>query len=241
MDHDGRGASSSTRPPSGPSAIRREDAVGREMAELIVPPDLRERHRARPAPLPRDRRGAAARPADRDRGDARRRHALPGRADDHPDRRPRRPRLHRPPARHHRPACAAERELRASRARLVEAADAARRRIERDLHDGAQQQLVSVAMTLRVGAARLLDGRSRRGGRELLDEAQRRPAAGDRRAARARPRDPPRGADRGRAATRRCAASSRRSAVPAEIVAVPDGAVPARRSRRPRTSSSPRR
>ena len=35
------------------------------------------------------------------------------------------------------------RELRASRARLVEAADAARRRIERDLHDGAQQRLVS--------------------------------------------------------------------------------------------------
>ena len=36
-------------------------------------------------------------------------------------------------------------ELRASRARVVESADAARRRIERDLHDGAQQQLVALA------------------------------------------------------------------------------------------------
>ena len=35
-------------------------------------------------------------------------------------------------------------ELRVSRVRIVEAADHARRRIERDLHDGAQQQLVSL-------------------------------------------------------------------------------------------------
>ena len=41
-------------------------------------------------------------------------------------------------------------ELRASRARLVAAGDAARRRIERDLHDGAQQHLVSLALTLRL-------------------------------------------------------------------------------------------
>ena len=40
-------------------------------------------------------------------------------------------------------------ELRASRARVVEAADAARRRIERDLHDGAQSRLVALALTLR--------------------------------------------------------------------------------------------
>ena len=43
-------------------------------------------------------------------------------------------------------------ELRASRARIVESADAARRRIERDLHDGAQQQLVALALDLRTGA-----------------------------------------------------------------------------------------
>ncbi|MGV8873203.1 MAG: histidine kinase [Rhodococcus sp. (in: high G+C Gram-positive bacteria)] len=39
-------------------------------------------------------------------------------------------------------------ELTMSRARVVDAADAERRRIERDLHDGAQQRLVSVAMSL---------------------------------------------------------------------------------------------
>jgi signal transduction histidine kinase len=39
-------------------------------------------------------------------------------------------------------------EIAASRARLVEAADAARRRIERDLHDGAQQRLVAAAIDL---------------------------------------------------------------------------------------------
>ncbi len=39
-------------------------------------------------------------------------------------------------------------ELQASRARLVGATDAERRRIERDLHDGTQQRLVSIAMSL---------------------------------------------------------------------------------------------
>jgi signal transduction histidine kinase len=41
-------------------------------------------------------------------------------------------------------------ELRASRARIVEAADEERRRLERDLHDGAQQRLVSLALNLRL-------------------------------------------------------------------------------------------
>jgi signal transduction histidine kinase len=40
-------------------------------------------------------------------------------------------------------------ELTASRARVVAAADQSRRRIERDLHDGAQQRLVSLALELR--------------------------------------------------------------------------------------------
>jgi signal transduction histidine kinase len=54
-------------------------------------------------------------------------------------------------------------EVRQSRARIVEAADAERRRIERDLHDGAQQRLVALAMRLdqaregTVGAAALID------------------------------------------------------------------------------------
>jgi signal transduction histidine kinase len=46
-------------------------------------------------------------------------------------------------------------ELRASRVRIVESGDAARRRIERDLHDGAQQQLVTLALTLRTARSRL--------------------------------------------------------------------------------------
>jgi signal transduction histidine kinase len=43
-------------------------------------------------------------------------------------------------------------ELRASRARVVAAADAERRRIERDLHDGAQQHLISLAVKLLLAA-----------------------------------------------------------------------------------------
>jgi PAS domain S-box-containing protein len=42
----------------------------------------------------------------------------------------------------------AEKELRASRARLVEATDAERQRIQRNLHDGAQQRLTAVLLTL---------------------------------------------------------------------------------------------
>ncbi|EFC81157.1 histidine kinase [Parafrankia sp. EUN1f] len=46
-------------------------------------------------------------------------------------------------------------EARASRARIVTAADEQRRRIERDLHDGAQQQLVTTALILRLARDRL--------------------------------------------------------------------------------------
>jgi PAS domain S-box-containing protein len=48
----------------------------------------------------------------------------------------------------------AERELRASRQRLVEAQDTERRRLERNLHDGAQQRLVSLALALRLARER---------------------------------------------------------------------------------------
>jgi PAS domain S-box-containing protein len=57
----------------------------------------------------------------------------------------------------------AEEELRASRARLVEVADAERRRIQRNLHDGAQQRLTAVLLNLGIlrespeGHAALLD------------------------------------------------------------------------------------
>jgi signal transduction histidine kinase len=57
-------------------------------------------------------------------------------------------------------------ELRVSRVRIVEAADAARRRLERDLHDGAQQQLVSLALDLRLLKARLRGGEAE----PLVDE-----------------------------------------------------------------------
>jgi signal transduction histidine kinase len=49
-------------------------------------------------------------------------------------------------------------DVRGSRARLVEAADTERRRLERDLHDGAQQRLVGLALDVRRARARLSEG-----------------------------------------------------------------------------------
>jgi len=46
-------------------------------------------------------------------------------------------------------------ELTASRVRIVGAADEARRKLERNLHDGAQQRLVSLSITLRLAEARI--------------------------------------------------------------------------------------
>ena len=60
----------------------------------------------------------------------------------------------------------AESELRASRARLVEVADAERRRIQRNLHDGAQQRLTSVLLTLGRVRSNAVDG-----DRPVLDAA----------------------------------------------------------------------
>ena len=65
-------------------------------------------------------------------------------------------------------------ELAASRARIVAAGDDARRRIERDLHDGAQQRLVTLAVALRRAEAKVpawirraaRRGQPRRGGAE---------------------------------------------------------------------------
>lgn len=61
-------------------------------------------------------------------------------------------------------------EVRASRARIVEAAQSERRRIERDLHDGTQQRLVSIAMTL--GLAETKAASDSRGARELIAESR---------------------------------------------------------------------
>ncbi len=59
--------------------------------------------------------------------------------------------------------------LRASRARIVEAGDAERRRLERDLHDGAQQRLVALSLALALVRGRSADGAAT----ESLVEAER--------------------------------------------------------------------
>ena len=54
-------------------------------------------------------------------------------------------------------AAARTAELEASRARIVAAADDARRRIERDLHDGAEQRLVAASIALRIAERNIED------------------------------------------------------------------------------------
>ncbi len=60
-------------------------------------------------------------------------------------------------------------ELRASRARIVTAGDEERRRLERDLHDGAQQRLLSLGLALQLARTKL--GPDANGAAELLTEA----------------------------------------------------------------------
>jgi PAS domain S-box-containing protein len=126
---------------------RADEAVGREMAELIVPPGLRAAHRKGLArfletehAIVLDRRleltglhkNGAQFPVELTIT----RIGLPG-----------------PPTftgylRDITDRKEAEAELQASRARLVEVADAERRRIQRNLHDGAQQRLTAVLLSL---------------------------------------------------------------------------------------------
>jgi signal transduction histidine kinase len=69
----------------------------------------------------------------------------------------------------HRDLAARVTELEISRERVVDAAEAERRRIERDLHDGAQQRLVALAMELGRAKAKFADDLD--AARELVDQA----------------------------------------------------------------------
>jgi signal transduction histidine kinase len=108
-------------------------------------------------------------------------------------------------------------EVRASRARLLAAADDARRDAERVLHDGAQQRLLSVALALRLARGKLTGPAA---GVDLLDEA-----AAELGAALAELRELARGlypvllTDAGLGPA--LAALVERSPVPAELVAAP--------------------
>lgn len=63
-------------------------------------------------------------------------------------------------------------EVRASRARIVEAGDRERRRVERNIHDGAQQQLVALMVKLRLTGC-LAGARPGEGPRDARADARR--------------------------------------------------------------------
>jgi signal transduction histidine kinase len=110
-------------------------------------------------------------------------------------------------------------ELRASRTRLVQAGDEERRRLERNLHDGAQQRLLSLGLALQLARAHL--GPEANGAAELLTEAEEElRAALDELRELAQGIHPAILTDQGLAAALRSLAE--RCPVPVAIVAVPD-------------------
>jgi PAS domain S-box-containing protein len=146
----------------------REDVLGREMGDLIVPPRLRELHRAglrrylqtgnavvlnRRIEITGMRADGSEFPVEL----AITRIPVPGAPvftgyiRDITERKQ------------------AELELRASRARIVKVTDDERRRLERNLHDGAQQRLVALSLSLRLVRSRMESNPD--GAAELLDES----------------------------------------------------------------------
>ena len=63
-----------------------------------------------------------------------------------------------------------EEEIRASRSRIVQAGDEARRRLERNLHDGAQQRLVALSLSLRLAQSKV--GTDPEGAESVLESAR---------------------------------------------------------------------
>jgi signal transduction histidine kinase len=113
-------------------------------------------------------------------------------------------------------------ELRASRARLVEAGDAERRRLERDLHDGAQSRLVALALKLRL--ARMQAEPGSRAAMLLEESSAELQASLDELRELARGIHPAVLTDRGLATALRALAD--RAAVPVEIEGVPSEPLP---------------
>jgi PAS domain S-box-containing protein len=147
---------------------RAEDAIGRDLADTIVPPSLREAHRRglaryletgqstilnRRIEMSAMRADGTEFPAEVSVTST----GVPGEpaftayVRDITDRR------------------RAEQELIASRARLVAASDAARQRVTRDLHDGAQQRLVATLISLQMAEQRWESAPQR--ARELVGQA----------------------------------------------------------------------
>jgi PAS domain S-box-containing protein len=144
------------------------EAVGREMAELIVPPSLRERHREGFARCVKSGGGALLGKRVEITGMHADGHEFPVELTITRVGTPGPPRF-TGFVRDITERKLAEGELRASRRRIVEEADAARRRIERDLHDGAQQWLVNLGLTLRMARGQLDTDPGQ--ARTLIDEA----------------------------------------------------------------------
>jgi PAS domain S-box-containing protein len=127
-----------------------EHLVGRELAEMIVPPSLRAKHRAGLAKGEGRIIGQRVETTGL-HADGREmpveltitRIDVPG------------PAMYTGYVRDITSRVEHEEELRASRARIVAAADEARRRLERDLHDGAQNSLLALGLDLKVIEAEL--------------------------------------------------------------------------------------